>query len=110
MKCPGDSHATCGGNYTVNIYHTGIKSEFESFAQGRQGYVISVFFLFLGFIPQNAISESSNDTKKPVKIVFLLTLNGRALRQVKRLLKILYHRDHYYYIHIDIVSIFVKLL
>jgi glycerol-3-phosphate responsive antiterminator len=39
-----------------------------------------------------------------VKIVFLLTLNGRALRQVYRLIKALYSVDHYYYIHIDAVS------
>lgn len=48
--------------------------------------------------------ESAGNVK-PVKIVFLLTLNGRALRQVRRLLKILYHKNHYYYIHVDVVSI-----
>ncbi|CAG9771125.1 unnamed protein product [Ceutorhynchus assimilis] len=80
MKCPGDPHATCGGYYTVNIYQTGIKK----------------------FMPQIANDSSISNTNKPVKIVFLLTLNGRALRQVKRLLKILYHKDHYYFIHVDI--------
>ncbi|XP_072386942.1 xylosyltransferase oxt [Diabrotica undecimpunctata] len=80
LKCPGDAHATCGGYYTMNVYHTGIKR----------------------FIPQTANIESDNKTRSTVKIVFLLTLNGRALRQIKRLLKILYHKDHYYYIHIDI--------
>lgn len=44
-------------------------------------------------------------TGKPVKIVFLLTLNGRALRQVKRLLKLIYNTGHYYYIHVDVVSL-----
>ncbi|KAG5899486.1 hypothetical protein JTB14_015197 [Gonioctena quinquepunctata] len=80
LKCPGDQHATCGGYYKINIYQTGIKR----------------------FAPQNVnIETTHSSTRKPVKIVFLLTLNGRAVRQVKRLLKILYHRDHYYYIHVD---------
>lgn len=39
-----------------------------------------------------------------VRVVFLLTLNGRALRQVHRLLKALYSVDHFYYIHVDSVS------
>jgi protein xylosyltransferase len=41
----------------------------------------------------------------PVRIAFLLTLNGRALRQVRRLIKVLFHRDHFIYIHVDAVSI-----
>ena len=47
------------------------------------------------------ISENSSET--PIRIAFLLTLNGRALRQVKRLIKILFHTDHYFYIHVDAV-------
>ena len=38
------------------------------------------------------------------RVAFVLTVNGRALRQVKRLFKALYHVNHYYYIHIDSVS------
>jgi len=41
--------------------------------------------------------------KTPVKIVFLLTVNGRAVRQIKRLLKNIYHERHFYYIHVDSV-------
>ena len=40
-----------------------------------------------------------------VRIVFLLTLNGRSFRQIKRLIKNIYHKRHYYYIHIDSVSL-----
>ncbi|CAG2183933.1 unnamed protein product, partial [Oppiella nova] len=36
-----------------------------------------------------------------VRIVFLLTLNGRSLRQINRLLKNIYDPKHFYYIHID---------
>nr|XP_022917570.1 xylosyltransferase oxt [Onthophagus taurus] len=79
MKCPGDNHSICGGIYKISIYETGIKK----------------------FIPQIA-NVSNSMTNMSVKIVFLLTLNGRALRQVKRLLKTLYHRNHYYYIHVDV--------
>lgn len=42
--------------------------------------------------------------EKKVKIAFLLTLNGRAVRQVHRLLKLLYSENHFYYIHVDAVS------
>ncbi|KAG8228198.1 hypothetical protein J437_LFUL004323 [Ladona fulva] len=37
----------------------------------------------------------------PVRIAFLLTLNGRALRQVRRLLKALFHTRHFFFIHVD---------
>lgn len=36
-----------------------------------------------------------------MRIVFLLTLNGRAIRQIYRLLKSLYSEHHYFYIHVD---------
>ena len=42
---------------------------------------------------------------KPVRIVFVFTVTGRALRQIKRLLKAIYHVDHYYYIHADTVRL-----
>ncbi len=37
----------------------------------------------------------------PVRVVFLFSVHGRAVRQVKRLFKAIYHVDHYYYIHVD---------
>ena len=42
---------------------------------------------------------------KPVRIVFVFTVTGRAVRQIRRLLNVIYHVDHYYYIHVDSVSI-----
>ncbi len=36
-----------------------------------------------------------------VRVAFLLQLNGRASRQVKRLLKLIYRPWHYYYVHVD---------
>ncbi|XP_077865258.1 xylosyltransferase 1-like [Saccoglossus kowalevskii] len=38
---------------------------------------------------------------KPVRIVYILIVNGRAFRQIRRLFKVLYHIDHYFYIHVD---------
>lgn len=44
-------------------------------------------------------------TKEPrARITFLLTFSGRALRQIKRLIKSLFHKDHYFLIHVDAVS------
>ncbi|XP_028674594.2 xylosyltransferase 2 isoform X1 [Erpetoichthys calabaricus] len=37
----------------------------------------------------------------PVRVAFMLVVHGRAVRQLKRLIKAIYHRDHYYYIHVD---------
>ena len=43
-------------------------------------------------------------TGPPVRVVFLLSVHGRAFRQVKRLLKSIYSSNHYYYFHVDQVS------
>ena len=41
------------------------------------------------------------------RVVFLLSVHGRAVRQIKRLFKAIYHSDHYYYIHVDFVSVYL---
>ncbi|VVC31413.1 Hypothetical protein CINCED_3A008702 [Cinara cedri] len=80
MQCPGNQSQICGGHYTINVFKTGVSK----------------------FIARVA-SEPSPNLKhdNPVRIVFLLTLNGRAVRQVYRLIKALFHRDHYFFIHVD---------
>ncbi|XP_055612226.1 xylosyltransferase oxt isoform X2 [Uranotaenia lowii] len=78
MKCSGDPKQACGGYFTVNVYETGIAK----------------------FSPQST-EIVPKVSEEPVRIVFLLTLNGRALRQVHRLLRTLYSPRHYYFIHID---------
>ena len=59
-------------------------------------------------------SEDLDDERPAARIAFILTVNGRALRQVKRLFKALYHTDHYYFIHVDAVReqsfLMIKLL
>ncbi|XP_069876373.1 xylosyltransferase 1-like [Dipodomys merriami] len=37
----------------------------------------------------------------PVRIAFVLVIHGRASRQLQRMFKAIYHRDHFYYIHVD---------
>ena len=49
-------------------------------------------------------SEKEVESMKSVRIVFVLTVSGRAVRQIRRLLKAIYYVDHYYYIHIDSVG------
>ncbi|VVC86735.1 unnamed protein product [Leptidea sinapis] len=77
MKCPGDQNQVCGGYFTMNVYETGLDK----------------------FLPQTPITGEKGDNS--VRIVFLLTLNGRAIRQVHRLINALYRTKHYFYIHVD---------
>lgn len=37
----------------------------------------------------------------PVRIAYMLVVHGRAIRQLKRLLKAVYHRQHFFYVHVD---------
>ncbi|XP_044152518.1 xylosyltransferase 2 isoform X1 [Bufo gargarizans] len=39
--------------------------------------------------------------EKPLSVVYMLVVHGRAIRQLKRLIKAIYHKDHFYYIHVD---------
>lgn len=49
----------------------------------------------------------SKDKENSVRILFLLSLHGRSVRQVRRLFKAIYDAKHYYYIHVDSVSLVV---
>ncbi|XP_018611749.1 xylosyltransferase 2-like [Scleropages formosus] len=50
-----------------------------------------------------ALGDVSDPSKvdNPVHVAFMLVVHGRAIRQLKRLIKAIYHQDHYYYIHVD---------
>ncbi|CAH0761189.1 unnamed protein product [Diatraea saccharalis] len=78
MKCSGDPSKICGGYFTMNVFETGLSK----------------------FLPRMPKTIASNETSS-VHIVFLLTLNGRALRQVNRLINVLYRSNHYFLIHVD---------
>lgn len=50
------------------------------------------------------IDNDLSKVENPVRVAFVLIVHGRAVRQLKRLLKAIYHKDHFYYIHVDKVS------
>ncbi|XP_077415058.1 xylosyltransferase 2 [Vanacampus margaritifer] len=47
------------------------------------------------------LDNSLANVENPVRVVFVLMVHGRSVRQLKRLIKAIYHSDHYYYIHVD---------
>ncbi|XP_028843481.1 xylosyltransferase 2 [Denticeps clupeoides] len=55
----------------------------------------------------NAVQQDDgvdNDISKvenPARVAFMLVVHGRAVRQLRRLFKAIYHKDHFYYIHVD---------
>ena len=64
-------------------------------------------FIFLGkFL--NEIDNNGNfiSLDQPrSRIAYVLVVHGRALRQVRRLIRLLYHREHFFYIHVDKVML-----
>ena len=55
--------------------------------------------------PAKWVDVSNTPYGPPIRIAYVLTVHGRAFRQVKRLFKALYHNQHYFYFHVDSVSI-----
>ncbi|KAH3872501.1 hypothetical protein DPMN_035717, partial [Dreissena polymorpha] len=54
------------------------------------------------FMPAMLVHNASEvQGQQDVRVVFVLTVNGRAVRQVHRLINTLYHPRHYFYIHVD---------
>ena len=79
MACPGDKALTCGGYLTMNIYGTGDLLPSQHITP----------IILSGLVPlvPSKIGLSGGDIDKPVKIVYLLTIAGRASRQVSILLQ-----------------------
>lgn len=59
-------------------------------------------------MPGNEIAQSSDTPDRQIRIVFLLTLKGRAVRQVKQLFRMIYRPHHHYFIHIEKVKVFIN--
>nr|SVE74964.1 EOG090X01AN [Daphnia dolichocephala] len=76
IPCDGQSSQTCGGVDATEIFDTGVPTRDSAKLQ----------------------EPIANGT---ARIAFILTLNGRALRQVTRLLRIIYRPQHVYLIHVD---------
>lgn len=54
--------------------------------------------------PAKWIDVAKTPYGNPIRIAYVVTVHGRAFRQVKRLFKALYHSHHYFFFHIDTVS------
>ena len=88
MPCPGEEGESCGGYLTMDIFQTGLKPLVPS-KLGKGPWLIS------------KESEERVEGKPAVKIVYLLTIAGRATRQVARLIRRIYSPDHYILVHVD---------
>ncbi|CAN8002215.1 unnamed protein product, partial [Ixodes hexagonus] len=87
MPCPSDSTISCGGYLAVHVFATGLSSVLTKKEP--------VWPPLPGAVP------SDKAPLPPARIAFLLSVNGRAVRQVLRLLGALYHERHVFYIHVD---------
>ena len=79
----------------MDVYHTGIYSSH---------FLIIQILLYTGvkpLVPAELGAVNSEGPHQPVKVVYLLTVSGRASRQVYRLIKQVYSQDHYIFIHVD---------
>jgi len=84
VSCPShETQSVCGGYLAMSVYLTGLVA------------VASNDAVYVPPQPRDLLPYTG------VRIVFVLTVNGRALRQVTRLLRVLYRPHHYYYIHVD---------
>lgn len=81
MTCPGEELETCGGYLTMDVFETGLKPLVPS--------------------KLGAVELAEGQEGKPLKIVYLLTVSGRATRQVYRLIRRLYSPNHYILVHVD---------
>ncbi|GFQ80628.1 xylosyltransferase oxt [Trichonephila clavata] len=79
MPCPQSPVEKCGGYFSMNVYHTGLPK-------------------MVKLDPKPSVQVLGTDT---IGVVFLLTVNGRAVRQVYRLINSLFSERHYFYIHVD---------
>ncbi|KAE9547979.1 hypothetical protein FO519_008812 [Halicephalobus sp. NKZ332] len=80
--CPGNRNVSCGGISSTSVFSTGLPEMKRNFPE---------FFELPGNIEE----------RKKVKILFVLQLNGRNTRQVKRMLRTVYSKKHLYVVHVD---------
>lgn len=66
--------------------------------------LFNIFYFSLAEFEAQTAELIPKQGETRAKVVFLLTLNGRALRQVRRLIRALYSSSHYFYIHVDSVG------
>ena len=73
LPCPLATE-TCGGNLAIDVFYTGVRIVRRDFQP---------------------------DQVENISIAFLMTVSGRSVRQVRRLLRQIYRPHHYYFIHVD---------
>lgn len=89
--CSGHPGEQCGGYLTMNVFQTNVTDSKT--------------------VPGKPVGPDIPAAgEEPVRIVYLLTVNGRAVRQVKRLIKRLYDGNNYFYIHVDSRHVSVMLM
>uniref|UniRef100_A0A6A7G8G9 protein xylosyltransferase n=2 Tax=Hirondellea gigas TaxID=1518452 RepID=A0A6A7G8G9_9CRUS len=79
MSCPGDLRYSCGGYLALSLYQTGLAKH----------------------VSPPVLTNATGHSNVNVSIAYILTLNGRATRQMFRLFRALYHTHHCFYIHVD---------
>lgn len=63
-----------------------------------------------GKSPAKSVSVAKAYPRGPsIRIAFVMTVHGRSIRQVKRLFKAIYHSHHFFYFHVDTVSLHIYL-
>nr|CAD7427661.1 unnamed protein product [Timema monikensis] len=119
MKCPADPREACGGYQVkptcgediLQLESLFCATEDPPTHLGSQSKITTMQWQMvatgqlcvqhqLEFTPQ-VPKESAEPGEPHARIAFLLTLNGRALRQVRRLIRVLFHKDHFFFIHVD---------
>lgn len=91
-RCPANNASFCGGFNAMAVYTTGLQGEWRLWRHFCSDKTKEM--------PHYV--EVTPQTDRDVKILFLLQLNGRNTRQIKRLLKILYNPTHLYLVHVDV--------
>ena len=76
----------------------------------RQASYVSGDFIYVTRHLTNALADNTKDkpvyvplegAARDVRILFLLQLNNRNSRQIRRLLRLIYAPHHMYYVHVD---------
>lgn len=84
MFCdPKTKSYRCGNEYLISMYKTNIEQNEDE-------------FYYLGEEDEKSIGQTD-----PIRISFIFSVNGRSIRQIKRLIKQLYDKKHVYLIHVD---------
>lgn len=83
-QAASSTYGYCGGYEAIAIYSTGVLTDKHR--------------VYPTFIP---LPSDPNERMAKVRILFLLQLNGRNSRQVKRMIRSIYSPLHLYYVHVD---------